>query len=56
MSRPLTGSKKPTSNGWRASLPTRRDATTRTTWTFRDEQAADGWLSAAMRFSPVAAE
>ena len=46
MSKPLTGSKKPTATGWKASLPRRRGANARVAHIFTDEAAADRWLAA----------
>ena len=46
MSRKLTGSKKQTDGGWTASLPIRRGATKRRTYTFTTEEAVDRWIAA----------
>lgn len=48
MSRKLTGSKKQTDTGWTASLPIRRGATKRRTYTFTTEEAADCWIAAGI--------
>lgn len=48
MSRKLTGSKKQTDGGWTASLPIRRGATKRRTYTFTTEEAVDRWIAAGI--------
>jgi hypothetical protein len=48
MSRPLTGTKRQTGDGWQVSVPLHRGAAARQTWTFRTEDAADRWLRAAV--------